>query len=595
MDSYFYTDLQEEDTLDTKVNQDVRSDTDNKAVLTYLNLISSNNNEKTLQIGENNAIQSLLESTFDISSPDGTVKINSMRLYQAFWRTANRLKPLDFMLHGTGRPPHIEALMTAAVTTIMDRGGYNSALRDKNGSFFSCLSYGDGPVMVGANPDKKSYAPIQFTPISINNIYMDNFCTGIRNRGQAGSAYRAVAIFSYSWNQACKIWPELAKIGGIGQIPRQEGVWKELERDVYQTQNMEDEVEIAFGVDINARNFTIFAGQSCTVLEEYNDDDFPFVSEDGTAYIPFLQFICMPSSEGPYNHGLGALLYKLSLVTSKLLNLEYGHAEDSTYPITLVNVPQGEAANFFGKLAEATRQRQAGKKPFVAMPYDPNMPNAQRVEAQTLLTNNLFQEWQVLYDTLINEIQMLGINLKELTANGNPNQLEILTQEENSDAWVRQMMEYNASETQKAVEITLDAIRKFVSPKSKIPLDLTTTMDVEGMQVRPEGITMGMIAQELRDHHYFVRVNARTGAIPSNTMLRAKLAVTKANAVPGSKAWLKIVDMENKVNDIDIPIDDFSMDQMQGAAPGAGAEQSQVGSQTDRLRYNAQKEPSPAF
>jgi len=581
------------DSLDVKISLNVKSGMDNKAVKTYLKMISTNNTEKTRQIGINNAIQALLESTFDICAPDGTVKINSMRLYQALWRTANRLKPLDFRLHGTGRPPHLEMLMTLAVSTVLDRGGYNSGLRDKNGVFMSSLLYGDGPMMVGANPDKSSYAPILFTPISINNLYMDDFCTGIRNRGQAGSAYRALSIFSYSYNQAVMHWPQLQKMGGIGKIPRQASDWKELNRDIYQTFELEDEVEIAFGVDIVAKNFTIFAGQSCTILEEYNGDDFPFECSDGTPHIPFLQFICIPSSAGPYNHGIGALIFKLSVVTGKLINLECGHAEDNTYPITLVNVPQEEATNFFGKLAEATRQRQAGKKPFVAMPYDPNAPNSQKVEAQSLLTNSLFQEWQALYDRLIDEIQMLGINLKELTQAGNPNQLQILTEEENSDAWVKQMMEYNASETKKAIEITLDAIRRYVSPKSKIPLDLTTNIQIDGTNVRPDGITMGMIAEELKTHHWFVEVNSRTGSIPSNTMMRLKIAQGKANAAPGSKAWLRLVDMENQVNGIDIPIDDFAP-QQQGV-PGApeGEAPAAQPSQTERARFNAQKEIVP--
>ncbi len=61
-------------------------------------------------------------------------------------------------------------------------------------------------------------------------------------------------------------------------------------------------------------NYTIFAGSACTVLEEYNGKDYPFIltkpnKKEGEAYIPVIHYYCMPSSEGFYNHGIGDALY----------------------------------------------------------------------------------------------------------------------------------------------------------------------------------------------------------------------------------------------------------------------------------------------
>ncbi len=565
------------------MNQSVESGLQNKAVKTYLQVIASNASTKAKQVGENRAIQQLLEATFTISDPTGSQKIPSQRLYQALWRTANRMKPLDFMVHGTGQPQWKEKLVTDGLWTVMDRGGYDSGLRDKNGVFGSLLMYGDGFMMVGMNQNDKSWAPVLFTPVSPNNVYMDSFATGLRNRGKAGSAYRAVAIFSYSWNQACEMWPKLKKVGGVGKIPTATADLKQQERTYEQTFNMDDEVEIGFGWDIIKKNFVIFAGTACTVLEEFNGD-YPFIRE-GEAYIPLLQFICIPSTEGPFNRGIGHLLYKLAIVSGRLLNMELGHAEDNTYPITLANIPMGEAADFFGKLSLANEMRAAGKKPFVAMEYDPNNPNANQVSAQSLLTNNLTNEWQLIYNTLIDEIQMLGINLKELTQESNPTATEILSDEENSQSWVKQMMEYNASESQVAVEITLDAIEQFVSKKSDIPLNLTTAIQYKDEQIRPDNITMGMLSKELKDGHWFVKINSRTGSIPSNVMLRARLKEAIPLAMPGSKAQIKLYKMLMQQDDLDLEGEDF-IPQVQGPQGTPGEVAQAQGNETQRQTFN---------
>lgn len=578
-----------EKTLDTKVNLSVKSGLENENVKAYLKLISSNFSTKSKQNAEDLSIKNLLKSNFDISNPEGTNKLNSQRLYQALWRTANRMKPLDFMIHGTGRKDYHEKLVTEGVATVMDRGGYDSSLRDKNGVFYKLLTVGDGFIQVGMNTNKKSLAPILFTPVDRMNVYLDNFSTGLRNRGQAGSAYRAVSIFSYSWNKAVEMYPELEKIGGTGKIPTNIDNLKDENRTWEQETNLEDEIEIAYGYNIidGKENFTIFAGQACTILEEYTGRDYPYV-KDGDPYIPLLQFICVPSDEGAFNFGIGHLLYKLALVSSRLLNMELGHAEDNTYPITLVNTPQGEAASFFQKLSLADKMRAAGKKAFVAMEYDPSDPNANKVQAQSLLTQNLFQEWQIIYNALIEEIQMLGINLKELTMEGNPTATEILSDEENSNSWVKQTMEYNASESQMAVEITMDAIKHFVPVKSEIPLDLTTKIEFKDTEITVDSVTMGMVSKELRDNHYFVKVNSRTGAIPSNTMLRAKIMQSLPFLPQGSKAAMMAARKLTSLNDMDFEEADFQPPMAQGQPTTAPQlpEVSPMGEGTERMTFN---------
>jgi hypothetical protein len=550
------------DTLDTKINVDVTDDRNDVAVKTYLNLIAANESEKTVQRAEDEAIELLLESNFEVSDPTGAHKLNSQKLYQALWRTEAKMKPHDFMIHGTGRKEWQEQLVTAATATVMDRGGYDSALRDKNGAFYDLLVVGDGLIMIGSNPNKKSISPIQFTPFSRSHLYLDNFSSGIRNRGKAGSAFRAVVVFSYSWEQACDMYPELKEKGGVGKIPKCEADWNS-DRTDSQNIRLEDETEIAFGYNIidGRANFTIFAGSSCTILEQYGDEDYPYEIE-GNKYIPIIQMICVPKKKGAFNYGIGHLLYKLAIVSSRLLNMELGHAEDNVYPITLINTAQGEAANLFQKLALAEKMRAAGKKPFVALEHDPNNPQTGAVSAQSLITQNLYQEWQLIYQTLLDEIQMLGINIKELIGGGKPTATELLLDEKNSDAWIGNVGEYNASEAQFAAEVTMDMMKTLVSENSKIPLDLTTEIKFEGEEMRMDNVTMGMVVKELKENHYFVRVDSKSGKIPSDTMLKAKMMTVFPYLQPGSKAFAEAAQKFMGVNDLD-----FSVEAQQAPQP----------------------------
>ena len=578
-------------TLDPDVPQNVQGDKLDTAVAQYLEVISENYLLKQEQDTINEAIQELFESGFTVTDPEGTRKLESQRLYQALWRTASRMKPLDFMIHGSGRPRDIENIVTDGAWTVMDRGGYDSALRDKGGAFFNLLLYGDGFIQVGTSPTENKDTPIVFNSITGKNIYTDNYATGIRTKGWGRNATKVVVVFSYSWSEFVSMWPEFEKEVSVGLIPKNDGM-KDLDRTEEQDKLLEKEIEVAYGYDVNNKDYTIFAGSTCKILKQEKGDDYPFVI-NGNAYIPVSQFICMPASEGFWNHGIGSMLYRLAIISRQLLNLEVNHIEDNTYPIELVSVPQGEAANFFNKLKTAHKMRAAGKKGYVPMERDPSDPNGNAVSSQTLTTQNLFNEWQAVFDRLDQEIRRLGINIDELETTSGTTATEILALEENSNAFVKQVMEYNASESQFMVELTLDFIAQFVGKNNKSQLNLTTMIDAgNGQSVRADGFTLGMLSQEIKDNNYFVKVNARTGAIPSKALERAQLAGMLSLAMPGSPAHSKIVGQLARLSDIDIPGQDFSMAQQSGPAVEAPQE-SPTG--TDRLTVSAQREQVAAL
>ena len=554
-----------------------------------LKTISDNVDQKVKHDSEINLIQRLFKEGFEVKDPTGTKKIGSKTLQQALWRVVNKMKFLDFQIQGTGKDEIIEKVVTDGVWTVAEEGGLTRALRDKGGSFWDLALYGDGFIYVGTDPDDKY--PIRFSPISPSNLYVDAYATGFRSGGIGKDVTQCVVVYTMSPDEALRRYgdrfPKIKK--AKGKIKRYLTLDKDQERTFQQESKIKsDIVEVAFYYDINKEEYLMFAGSDNVILEKKVGDKYPFV-KDKVSYIPILHFICQPSSDGFWNYGIGQILYDLAVVTRRLINMGVGHVDENVYPITLVNVPNGEAAEFFNKLQLAHEMRAAGKKGVVAVEYDPSNPGAGRVDASALITQStLMTEWQVLLNRLDNEIKRIGINLDDISRGSNPTASQIISEEENADSFVRQVMEYNASESQFTIELVLDFMAKFIKPSDDTPLNLTTSIGLtsEG-EINVKDITMGAIAEEIKDYHYFVKVNSRTGALPSNIMRIAQLNRQMSITPPNSPAFVKLWQKYAKLNDVELSAEDYVGQQPEGQEEPANTEPGEaLPTPTDKREIN---------
>jgi len=571
------------------------------AVKKMLDLINRNVEIKRDYDTKNIAIASLFEEGFNIATPSGAMKVTAQMLQQAMWRTMNKMKPLDFQLHGVGRPEAIEKIMTYGTSFIADKSGLISGVRDKGGVFWNQLLYGDGFYTFGSNPEENSDIPIVFNPIPNSNVYVDPYATSIRAGGYGRSATEALAVFSMSWQQAIRLYPKLKKNGTSGTIPREMDSHIEAEtgRSYQQTTRLDDLTEIGYYYNLDTKEYVIVGGSACTVIDKVTGDKYPFM-KDNKPYIPIGQFMCMPSSRGFFNYGLGNLLYRFALLNRKLMNMAYGHAEDSVYPVTLVNVPQGQASAFFNSLREAIKGRSQGKKPLIPLEYDPSNPGSGRVQAQSLLTQSALNEYQFLYDQMSREIRRLGINLDDIEKGSDVTATQIIAEEENSNAFVKQIMEYNASEFQFALEILLDMSKKFISKKNKTVINMPVKIDTGEKMMRMDQFTLGDYTDELNKHKYFIKVNSRSGAIPSNIMRQAQISRVLPLLPPGSPQYLSLVQRIAELNDTEIDTSSFRPPAPPALpSPQAGGELSEsiLPSETDVLEINSRtrKNPVAAF
>jgi hypothetical protein len=143
------------------------------------------------------------------------------------------------------------------------------------------------------------------------------------------------------------------------------------------------------------------------------------------------------------------------------------------------------------------------------------------------------------------------------------------------------------------MEKNIELLKKFISSKDKTPLNLTTDIQVDDTSIKPDYMTLGMVAEELRKHHYFVKVNSRSGSLPSNTMLQTQLSRILPYAQPGTPAFTKAMKLNANLNDLEFEGEEFNMQAPQGG--GMPEEMPKpTGTETDRMTINPRvKEQQP--
>lgn len=536
-------------------------------------------------------IKELFELGFEVRDPNGTIKVTSKTLQSVIFRSVGKMKPLDFTVHGSGADEDTEKVMTDGIRTVMDEGNYLSCLRDKGGVFHQIPLFSDAFIQVGFDFEKSRY-PVQFRTCSLSDVIVDSHCNDIRSPASGNSCSEIVLIYRYSPAMFKMIYPG---VKATGPIPRSK-VDGQLDKTVNQNTVDQDEVEVAHYFNLGDPSYTVFAGSEMKVITEQKGKKYPYVLND-VPYIPVMHWKFFPSYEGFYNHGLGDVLYDLIKLSSACDNMAFGHATDNIYPINIINLPKSQAGEFFQKYITAQDQRAAGGKGWVVNELSVNDPTTP-VNLASLQSPPITTEWERIINRLDQYITRLGFQLDAVDRGTTVTATQIIAEEENSDATIKQVMEYNASESKMAVDITMDMIRK-LKTTNDTPINLTTMlMNKDGDMERVDDITLGMLAQELNKRKWFTVINARSGTYPSNVMRQAQISRMLQYTAPGTPAYNKLVYQLAQVNDRDLKMTDFAPPAPQmpeGMPEGQGAEPSQTDELMAKIGQQTLNKPEPAI
>lgn len=552
-------------------------------------------------------IQDLLKSGCSISNPTGTKTITSKLILQILWKVVNKMKIPDFKIYKSGPfklttdkqlqkkanqvREWMEQIVTAGTATVMKEGKFIQCMRDKGGAFYNMSLYGDSHVQVGYDEDNSDY-PIAFRVSSLSNFYTNSQATDIRSAVDGNSADATFEVFTYTMKQFCVLWPEFEGKVAPGKIPLKD-VSKQLEKTWLQTTYDEmDEVQVAYYTSIEGIQ-VVFAGPACTVLRKFKgklkkdevidegSTKFPY-NMDGKAYLPTLHFKFFPSPEGYSNWGIGHMIYDIAVLAARMDSMAYQHAGRNINPINFVNSATKKASKLFNDILQAEAMRDEGGDAYVV---SENPQGTAGVTVESLQSAPITQEWERAFTRLETQINRLGFQLDAPDLGSSPNEMSIMSAQENADAPIKQIIEYNASEFEMAVLITMDFIRKFIPDEDQTPLNSMTDIEIGDQKLALRGVPLGWVAKELRMNKYFVIVNSRDGTIPSNVMELARARETMSTLPQGTPAWNKMAMEVAKLNGHNITMEDMGMPQQ---APQGGAEGPQAPTPSETSPVTAQ-------
>lgn len=561
---------------------------DNKLLKRAKDLINDDHNQKRDRDRKNELIKEMHQDAFKVTEQRAPLeKITSKLLFQSVLAMLTRMKPLDFMVHGHNVSERLEKIVMGSIAHVMESGGYTRAFRGKDGIAQNVLLYGDAFLYYGKNPDfDQKESPVMFSVVPNSSVYIDQYASAIRGAAHGKNATRVAVVFEYDREHAYRLYPELEEADVFGEVmdDHQERLnetrLQEVDRDVKEI------VQIAHYYDIGRMEYLCFAGKSKYILEELRDDEYPFMF-DGKPYIPVSQFVGFHGAEGLYNEGIGGVFYDMFKQMSKMTNMQTNHVEDQIAPVSWLSVAQGNAAKAVKTYQYALRMREKGLRPLAVNEYDPMDPNANRMQLETMLTQNNAQAWSFLDDYFNRSIRRAGINLDGIDRGSNMTARQVLAEEESSNAVIKQIMENNATETKHLIEITISMMKAYIKKSNKTLVDFTTTVDLKELGYEGKKITLGMVKELLNKESFFVKVNSRTGAIPSRMMQIAQNEYLLPYLQPGDPKQSKIIKNLFELSDIEFdeasPVAAQAQQAPQGTPPMPGTERVPVDIQNTEL------------
>jgi hypothetical protein len=550
------TEFANETDLQTEVNDKPKIDKDNRVIGQILRIIKEWKPNLNIKEYENDLIDERLAQTHSVNERNRNDRFPSYILQIVRFKTRRRMKLVDFKLESDGASEEEKQLVTDFVVQKMKEGNWQEFMTGKRGIYDKITTYGDAfgraasfKNKVGLS-EKERESVITYQNTQLSKLYWDIFCTDIRNPGGEGDANEVVAVYTYSWDQAIELYPEIEKLATIGQLPdSQDSEYAPNDLTPEQRSFVEQrKIELGFYYNKRDRIYSMVAGAVATQIFEFKGDKYPFVfalpSRKGEAYIPFLHFFAFIKPEGLYGTGMCGLFYNIDMVWQELMNRGAGYIMENLDPLKIINLPAGQQQNFFKKVEQAVAMQEHGGRPVIVNELDatanPNVGQLQTMSAPVLTGE---------FERLINELRlisgMIGVKLDELISTpGKPlgtTELELESQSES----VLAILDANRSELEFAVELAMDAIARDVKSTDDTPIRTQkkkmAKKDGEGNLVTgetgiPEEVdipeiarTAGAAADSLRKRRYTVKINTASGAVKNNILELTQIQRLKAD------------------------------------------------------------------
>ena len=490
------------------------------------NFILSAEGRRRKKVEECTRIQDLYSEQFSLERHGGKKMLNGFLLFQCLWKTATKMKIPDFTICHKSLDEKTLFDVNLAINSIVRDSCLVNAFTDKTAVFFRSLLFGDAFVRIGASYD----SPIKFETCSIQDIWIDSNALEMRSSGGNIDVDELAISYYYSKSEFDSLYPNFSNKVIAGKVPFFDG------------SDEGDFVQVVHYYSRSRREYIVLAGSNAVSVFSVCGDDYPYYDLHNKPYIPVLHFACFPSLDGFYNSGLGNLLYNLHIETRRLMNMAISAISNRVDPLYTITMKKSKIAEFQNWFYKALEAKSRGEMGIIPVDTDEN-GNAEYGRVQSIIGEELSNEFERLLAQYDQIVKRLGINLDDISYSGDTARHTIL-REENSSNFVRQIIEQNSSEFRFAIECILSAIRDFVAHDDNS---------------RIASMTMGELSQILADDGFYVDVDLRSGAYLNNAFEIAKIDEVLKHLPRESKAYSKVISERSKLLGVEIQEDDLNV------------------------------------
>ncbi len=503
---------------------------DNKQFLLVDNLVQRANAQKNEKTAECAKIQVLYQDQFLTEKKSPKKTLNGFLLFQALWKTVAKMKLLDFRLKSNLADSNSHEAVRKGLDFVLSRSGFSRVFTEKSGAFFRGLLFGDAFIKIGAGTARN---PICFETCSINDVWIDPQASELRSEGGSLDADEIAFSYLYSIDEFHQLFPEAKKVL-LGRVPF---AGRESSDD------KDDFVELVHYFSKSKKQYFVLAGSNAICLKKACGDNYPFWDKNSNPYLPLLHFVCFSSLKGFYNAGLGNLLYNLHIEARKLMNMAISAISNRVDPLYTITMKKSKIAEFQNWVYKALEAKSRGEMGIIPVEADDN-GQLEYGKIKSIIGEQLTSEFERLFEKYDQIVKRIGINLDDLSVSNNDTARHALLREENSNAFVRQIMEQNAEEIRFAIECVLTSIRDFVAH--------------DDQTLVAEGVTLGMVSKLISENEFSIEIDSRSGVYPSYTAELARLDEMLKVLPTGSLAHKKAIIKRSQI--LGLPLEEGDLE-----------------------------------
>jgi hypothetical protein len=496
----------DDQTIESKIPDNSEKHEDGKELKTLQKLVTQAKEQREDAISDAEKIYEEYDEQFYVGDPIGQRHLVGDLLFIILERLARDMRLLDFKIHAPDATPAQKKILEETIRYGQVKSGLKDAFLTKFGAGKRKLLVGDAFLCSGVDKNVKQGIKTRFMNVSLDDVWIDPMATELANEGDVGTAQWYAVKFRYSWDKAKEIFPQIEDEAQCGDFPIYEEN-DEKERLDYtdeqrnDTENAEErEIEIMHFWYKPLKKYYIFAGRNGKLIYESDKDE-----------LGLYHFMCFPSQQGFYNHGIGHKFMPHARVMRRLRNQAISATYDNLSPTGVYYIEDAQKANIQAQIAQAMIDRANGGKGIITL----DKTRGEAIEVQQLTVPPFSEEFERVLADIERTIKRLGINLDDISINPGETLGQTQIAETNSDEFKQHIMDVDAYEQQRANKRILDDIRDFTSKDDKtiIPTSFSIAKDEEIIEVNGTPITA--VQKLLKNIDYDVEIITRTGVEPN--------------------------------------------------------------------------------